>query len=65
MRKIDADLRRLMKLASEKKLVFVSGFKFARAITAMTRRIARNAFWTPRPFLAAPQIRVFVFALIG
>ena len=59
MRKIDADFRTLMKLASEKKLCLVSGIRLVTAMTSTTTMIARNAFWTPRPDLAAPTMRVF------
>ena len=59
MRKIEADFRTLMKLASEKPLCLVSGNRLATAITSSTRMIARNAFWMARPDFAAPTIRVF------
>ena len=48
MRKIDADFRTLMKLASEKKFVLVSGIRLNSAIAINTRMIARNAFWRPK-----------------
>ena len=57
MRKIDADFRTLMKLASEKKLFLVSGIRLDTAIASTTRMIARNAFWRARPDFAAPMIR--------
>ncbi len=65
MRKIEADFRTLMKLASEKKLFLVSGNRLATAIASSTRMIARNAFWRARPDFAAPTIRVFALMLFA